>query len=106
MAGTLIGGRKAAITIKARDPDHFKRIGAIGGRRSSTGGFAADPDRARWAGARGGRASARKPAISDEDFTLIWEFENSLAGVVVRTGYAERTCRNRARKLGLGTKAT
>lgn len=43
----------------ARDPDFYKRIGAIGGRNGTTGGFAANPELARIAGAKGGRISRR-----------------------------------------------
>lgn len=41
MGGSISGGRKAARTIKSRDPNFYKRIGAIGGKRGKTGGFAA-----------------------------------------------------------------
>lgn len=42
MAGTIIGGKRAAITNKLRHgEDFYGRIGAIGGRKGTTGGFAA-----------------------------------------------------------------
>ena len=41
MAGTAAGGRLAAAKNKKRDPDFYKRIGAMGGRAGHTGGFAA-----------------------------------------------------------------
>lgn len=60
MAGTLAGGRKAAITNKKLyGNDFYKTIGAKGGRNGHTGGFAANPDLARIAGAKGGRLSRR-----------------------------------------------
>ena len=40
MPGTRAGGLKAAAKIKAKDPDHFKKAGAIGGAsRSKPKGF-------------------------------------------------------------------
>lgn len=73
MAGTKIGGAKAALTNKKRHGDDFYRqIGAIGGRRSAVKGFAIDnrswldkvmrkPKRASLAGRKGGTIS-RRPA--------------------------------------------
>lgn len=60
MAGTKIGGQKAAAKNLARDPDFYIKIGAKGGRLGKTGGFAANPELARIAGAKGGRISRRK----------------------------------------------
>lgn len=63
MAGTKIGGQKAAATNKAKHgPDFYARIGRKGGRNGHTGGFAADPELAKRAGAIGGRRSKRGPA--------------------------------------------
>ena len=63
MAGTKIGGQKAAATNKARHGlDFYARIGRMGGRNGHTGGFAADPELAKRAGAIGGRKSKRGPA--------------------------------------------
>jgi uncharacterized protein len=59
MAGNKIGGSKTAMANKAKDPDFYKKIGAIGGSRSTTGGFYANRDLARTAGAKGGRKSRR-----------------------------------------------
>lgn len=69
MAGTKIGGRKAATTNKAKYGDDFyAMIGRIGGKKSKTGGFASKTrgadgltgkERARIAGSRGGRISRR-----------------------------------------------
>ena len=60
MAGTLAGGKKAAVTNVARHgEDFYKRIGAKGGRNGITGGFAANRELARIAGAKGGRISRR-----------------------------------------------
>lgn len=63
MAGTRIGGLKAAATNKAKHgEDFYVRMGRIGGMRGHTGGFASNPELARRAGAKGGRKSRRGPA--------------------------------------------
>lgn len=71
MAGTKIGGLKAAKTNKERDPNFYARIGAIGGRNGHTGGFASNPELARIAGSKGGKVSKRgktkTPHLTDED---------------------------------------
>lgn len=60
MAGTTIGGKKAAAKNKARHGDDFyKRIGAIGGRKGTTGGFYANRKLASIAGRKGGLKSRR-----------------------------------------------
>lgn len=66
MTGTKKGGLKGAQKILERDPDFFKRIGAMGGKNSTTGGFAANPELARIAGIKGGRISRRGKAKKDE----------------------------------------
>lgn len=74
MAGTKIGGAKAASTNKQKHgTDFYARIGAMGGKKGRTGGFAANPELARIAGAKGGRISRRgkKPAAaSQKDYEL------------------------------------
>lgn len=69
MSGTVSGGKKTAIKNLARDPDFYKKIGAIGGKRGVTGGFASDKvgadgltgrERARTSGVLGGSISRRK----------------------------------------------
>jgi hypothetical protein len=63
MSGTLAGGKKAAVTNKAKHGENFyKIIGAKGGRNGHTGGFAANPELAKIAGAKGGKKSRRGPA--------------------------------------------
>lgn len=63
MAGTKVGGKKAAATNKAKHgSDFYARIGSKGGKNGHTGGFAANPALARVAGAKGGRISRRGPA--------------------------------------------
>lgn len=58
MAGTTIGGRKAAITNKKRHgEDFYHRIGQKGGRNGHTGGFANDRALASRAGRIGGLRS-------------------------------------------------
>ena len=65
MAGTKIGGMKAAATNKAKHgSDFYAKIGAKGGKNGHTGGFAANPELARVAGARGGRVSRRTKKTS------------------------------------------
>lgn len=61
MAGTKLGGLKAAATNKMRyGANFYVTIGAAGGRISKGGGFAANPELARTAGSKGGRASRRR----------------------------------------------
>ena len=63
MAGTIIGGKKAAKTNKQRyGEDFYHEIGRMGGLKSTGGGFAADPELARRAGRLGGLRS-RRPRI-------------------------------------------
>ena len=60
MAGTKLGGLKAAATNKAiRGDDFYKKIGMKGGKNGHTGGFYSNPALARLAGAKGGRTSRR-----------------------------------------------
>lgn len=62
MAGTAAGGRLAAEKNKKKDPDFYKRIGAMGGKSGHTGGFAAGAEgrkRASQFGAIGGSKSRR-----------------------------------------------
>ena len=60
MAGTKLGGQKAAAKNLLRDPEFYAKIGARGGKNGHTGGFAANPELARVAGAKGGRISRRR----------------------------------------------
>lgn len=60
MAGTLLGGKKAAKKNLAKDPLFYHKIGKRGGQNGNTGGFAANPELARIAGAKGGRISRRR----------------------------------------------
>lgn len=65
MAGTKLGGRKAAATNKEKHGDDFyKRIGAKGGSKShrETRPFTVNPELASAAGAKGGKSSKRGPA--------------------------------------------
>lgn len=73
MAGTIMGGKKAAHTnILRHGLDFYARIGAMGGRAGHTGGFAdsnvgkdglTGKERARLVGVIGGKKSKRGPAI-------------------------------------------
>lgn len=72
MAGTKIGGQRAAATNKKKHgSDFYSRIGRKGGKNSHTGGFASDVkgkdgltgrERAKVAGSKGGTISKRGPA--------------------------------------------
>lgn len=67
MAGTKIGGLKAAATNKQRyGKDFYSHIGQKGGRNGHTGGFAANPALAKVAGAKGGRNGRRGPAKKED----------------------------------------
>ncbi|MCD1275823.1 MAG: general stress protein [Candidatus Nanogingivalaceae bacterium] len=73
MAGTKVGGMKAAQKNLAKDPNFYAKIGRKGGQNGHTGGFAANPELARIAGAKGGRISRRgktKAVIMQNDVTL------------------------------------
>lgn len=60
MAGTKLGGKKAAATnISKYGSDFYKEIGSIGGKLGTTGGFAANKELARIAGRKGGLKSRR-----------------------------------------------
>ena len=60
MAGTPLGGQKAAARNKAKyGKDFYARIGKMGGQVGTTGGFFANRELARKAGAMGGRISRR-----------------------------------------------
>ena len=60
MANNREGGAKTRDKLLARDPDYYKKIGAMGGKNGHTGGFAANRELARIAGAKGGKKSSRK----------------------------------------------
>lgn len=68
MSGTVAGGKKAAVTNRAKYGPHFyAKIGALGGQNGHTGGFAANPALARIAGAKGGRKSKRGPSLKKQE---------------------------------------
>lgn len=64
MAGTKLGGLKAAATNKLRHgADFYSRIGKQGGKNGHTGGFASmTPEEVKLCGAKGGRKSKRGKA--------------------------------------------
>jgi general stress protein YciG len=65
MAGTKIGGQKAAATNKSKyGRDYYSRIGKMGGQLGRTGGFYANRELARTAGAKGGRISRRTKRVA------------------------------------------
>ena len=63
MAGTRVGGLKAAKKNLENDPDFYKRIGAIGGKTTGYKGFAANRELAKIAGKKGGTISRRTKTI-------------------------------------------
>lgn len=70
MSGNKIGGKKTAITNKAKYGEGFyKRIGALGGAAGKTGGFYQDRELASRAGRKGGRIS-RKRVVSIPSITV------------------------------------
>lgn len=54
MAGTKLGAVKARDKNLAKDPDWYRKMGAIGGRALVPKGFASDRGRAMEAGRKGG----------------------------------------------------
>lgn len=69
MAGTRIGGLKAAAVNKKNDPLFYKKIGTKGGTTPTTKlkGFASDRKRASEAGRKGGQISRRKRTGVDHE---------------------------------------
>jgi general stress protein YciG len=68
MAGTRVGGRKAAATNKQRyGLAFYEQIGRKGGQISRGGGFASDTDLAREAGRKGGKASRRTKSTDNQN---------------------------------------
>lgn len=59
MAGTKIGGLKAAQKNLMNNPNFYSDMGRKGGLAKTPKGFAANPELARIAGAKGGRISRR-----------------------------------------------
>lgn len=66
MAGTKLGGQRAAAKNLAKNPNFYRDIGRIGGKNGTTGGFAANPELARRAGKLGGRISRRKKVVRND----------------------------------------
>lgn len=69
MAGTKLGGLKAAATNKLRHgADFYAQIGKKGGKNGHTGGFASmTPEQVKACGAKGGAISKRGKAKKDID---------------------------------------
>jgi len=63
MAGSKLGGKKAAVINLANDPDFYKKIGKIGGQNGTTGGFYANRKLASEAGRKGGTISKRRKVV-------------------------------------------
>lgn len=77
MAGTKIGGKKAAYTNRLlHGVDFYARIGAKGGRNGHTGGFASMPrERVSEIGRRGGTRSSRRGIKNGEGRKVRYEDE-------------------------------
>ena len=70
MAGTRIGGMKAAAKNLEKDPHFYEKIGALGGSRRVEKGFALmDADTHKAASAKGGRRSRRGKAWENSTAT-------------------------------------
>ena len=64
MSQTKEGGKKTAITNKAKDPDYYAKIGAMGGKAKVKKGFAMmTPEQRSKYGAKGGSISRRKKPV-------------------------------------------
>ena len=64
MSNTTAGGKKVAETNLAKDPDYYKKLGALGGRAKVPKGFACmTPEKRRKAGAAAGRISRRNKNV-------------------------------------------
>lgn len=99
MAGTQLGGRKAAKTNLEKYGKSFYAInGAKGGKNGHGGGFASNPELARLAGSKGGKKSRRSGGMQkklDEIFKpfIKSELENgsSLHYIAQRIGVSDST---------------
>ena len=69
MPGSVQGGKLAAQKNLAKDPDYYRKLGAIGGRNSTTGGFAYNKDKARTAGSTGGTYSRKGHKLLERNET-------------------------------------
>lgn len=77
MAGTKIGGQKAAATNKLKHgEDFYRNIGRMGGKLGRTGGFYANRDLAREAGRKGGTISKRGPGKPKVERAPRWSDEH------------------------------
>ena len=84
MAGTKIGGQRAAATNKAKyGEDFYRKVGAKGGAASGTGGFYKNPKLAREAGRLGGLKSKRGKAdrytLNNDEWPEVFSFDTGLA---------------------------
>jgi general stress protein YciG len=72
MAGTKLGGKKAAATNKAKyGQDFYARIGQLGGKLGRTGGFYANRELASEMGRKGGKISKRGPALKHKRLQVV-----------------------------------
>jgi general stress protein YciG len=78
MAGTIEGGRKTAAKNKGRDPDFYKKIGAMGGSKKVPKGFSTNPALAHEVGAIGGRKSRRSFAKKPVKTSLLSRLKYAL----------------------------
>lgn len=90
MAGTKIGGLKAAKKVKERfGADHFRKIGKVGGETGTTGGFYANRELAKVAGAKGGRISKRGPfkVKPDDNRVIVRRFKSGESAISLAREY-------------------
>lgn len=92
IAGTKIGGRKAAQKNLERDPDFYKNIGRKGGKNGNTGGFASSQELARLAGAKGGRISRRRKPVPCPHCGVLLTGASVIEGVLM--GNPDAMCDN------------
>ena len=86
MSGSVQGGKLAAQKNLAKDPDYYRKLGAIGGRNGNSGGFAADKVRARTAGAAGGTYSRKGHKLLERTETS-GTYRRLSDGVIVEIKY-------------------
>lgn len=88
MPGTSQGSKLAAQKNLAKDPDYYRKLGAIGGKAPTTKpkGFAADKNKALTAGAIGGRYSRKGYKLMERTETS-GTYRRLSDGVIVEIKY-------------------
>lgn len=70
MAGSSEAAKRAVATNRAKDPDHYKKIGRLGGKAGTKKGFYLDREFASRAGRIGGSRGKRsklKPTLGEAE---------------------------------------